>query len=346
MRTVELDPDRADDHEQLAERHPGRDEPVQAIESRRRGDESLLPDGAEASRGPGRALREDTRPDVTSGSDPSRQGGQPNEVEAHFSSAYLVAGVDNRESSPLDDAFGLASGVAALVPDPALTRAKRGLSELARGRAADAATQFQQAVSLHPDLGILHHYLGDALRALDRLGEARAAYLRAIRLNPDSSLSLFHIGVTLRLEGRLDDALRWHQFAVEIEPDNASFWEELAELHLKRDEADKAVECWQRVLELVPTGRVDARVALGAALQDDGRPDEAMEEYEVALRTYPNSSQIHFAISGILEEQGDLSQAESEVAHGDPVATTVSWRLWPPGVHAEGEAPRRRPENH
>ena len=63
----------------------------------------------------------------------------------------------------------------------------------------------------------------------------------------------------------MEDALKWHELAAEKEPDNPEFWDELADLHLKRDEADKAVECRQRLLSLLPPERVDARFDLRRA---------------------------------------------------------------------------------
>ena len=76
----------------------------------------------------------------------------------------------------------------------------------------------------------------------------------------------------MRLEGSLGDALKWHMLAVEMEPDNRYFWEELADLHQKRDESDKAVECRRRVLELAPADEAQAHIELGWALQEDGGP--------------------------------------------------------------------------
>ena len=52
-----------------------------------------------------------------------------------------------------------------------------------------------------PDLAVLHHNLGNALRLLGRTVEARAAYLKAIRLDPGIKLSHVHIAMTLKGEG-------------------------------------------------------------------------------------------------------------------------------------------------
>ena len=68
--------------------------------------------------------------------------------------------------------FDVPAGLAAMEPAPALRRARRGLSLLARGQAAEALPHFQEAVRLRPDEAALHHHLGHALRVLGRTGEA------------------------------------------------------------------------------------------------------------------------------------------------------------------------------
>ncbi len=115
------------------------------------------------------------------------------------------------------------------------------------------------------------------------------------------------------LEGSLNEALRWQTLAVEIEPDNPRLWAELAELHLRCDEPGECVECRRRILELGPADRVGALINLGWALQEDGRPYEAIEQYLIARDIRPGSAPVHFVLGGAYEEQGRMAEAESEL---------------------------------
>ena len=135
--------------------------------------------------------------------------------------------------------------------------------------------------------------------------------MRAIRLEPGLAISHLRIGLTLHLKGHLAEALPWYKVAVEIEPDNPGFWEELAGLYQKRDESDKAVACWRRVLELSPEAETRVRTELGSALQQDGRPEEALEQFLVAREGKPDSALAHFSIGGVYEVLGRMSDAES-----------------------------------
>ena len=232
-------------------------------------------------------------------------------IRPNFAPAHTNAGLVLQELGRLKDAMAHFRCAIRLSPDCSVTRTSLGLALLACDHAAEAFTHFQEAVRLRPDLAVVHHNLGNSLRLLGRTVEARASYLKAIRLDPGITLSYRHIGITLRLEGALVEALRWCKLAAEMEPDNPQLWAELADLHQKLDEADRAVECRRRVLELSTADNVGTRIDLGWALQEDGRPDEAMEQYRLAQRLRPDWAQPYFALSGVHEEQGDMAEAEA-----------------------------------
>jgi len=234
-------------------------------------------------------------------------------IQADFSPAHTNAGVLLREDGEFEEALGHFRRAVGLSPDCHMSRTNLGLTLLAVGQSDEAFIHFQEAARLRPDLAVFHHNLGNSLRILGRPAEARASYLKAIRLDPGLTLSYLHIGLTLQLEGFLGDAARWHKLAVEMEPNNPGLWRELADLHQKRDEPDQAVECRRRVLDLSPGDGAGARIELGWALQEDGRPDEALEQYLMARRMEPESAQVHFALAGVHEERGDMPEAEASV---------------------------------
>ena len=200
-----------------------------------------------------------------------------------------------------------------LCPDSYAARTNLGLVLLESSRAEEALIHLGESVRLAPEEGIAHHNLGNLLRTLGRSVEARASYLKAIRFQPDLALSYFHVGRTLRLEGSLGEALRWHELSVEMEPDNPTFLSELADLYQKREDLDRAIEIRRRILHLTPGNPVDARLELGSALQADGRHPEALEQFLVAQQECSSSPQVHLALGGIYEEQGDMAAAEAEM---------------------------------
>jgi tetratricopeptide (TPR) repeat protein len=228
-----------------------------------------------------------------------------------FFAAHVNAGQALMELGRVDRAIPHFRRAVELAPDSCQARTSLGLALSDRGQNEEALPHLEEAARLGPDLGVAHHNVGHCLRLLGRTLEARASYLRAIRIDPGATLSYLHVGMTLRLEGALHDALRWYKLAVEMEPDNPHLWEELADLHQKRDEPDEAVGCRQRVLDLSPADPLGARIELGWALQEDGRLDEALEQYRIALDSRPNSARVHLALGRAHEELGDMAEAEA-----------------------------------
>lgn len=309
---ADLEPDNPDIWKNLAGLYDELREPDEAFACRRRIGAMTSGVGPAAATSAEQRVGRGVQAGESTDNDAGARGIEELQDGIRSSSETIVVGAGPREFKIYQESIDMSAGLAALGPGPALGLARKGLSLLAREQAAEALSHLQEALLLRPDAAILHHHLGNALRILGRYDAARASYLKAVRLDPDLALSYLHVGITLRLEGLLDEALKWHELAVEREPNNPNFLDDLAELYLKLDQADKAVECRRRLLSLVPPGRVDARLELGAALEDDGRADEAMEQYRIALRTHPYSPQVHLALSGIYEEWGDLSEAESE----------------------------------
>ena len=162
-----------------------------------------------------------------------------------------------------------------------------------------------------PSLALLNHSLGDSLQTQGRYVDARAAYLEALRLNSERAATRLQIGLSLKQEGRLDEALPWLEMAVALTPEDPACWEHLAQLQGERDEPGEAIPCWERVLALSPTEKAATHIALGWALQEEGRLPEARQHYQAAARLEPDSGAALLHLGGVHAETGDLAEAEA-----------------------------------
>jgi tetratricopeptide (TPR) repeat protein len=232
------------------------------------------------------------------------------QLRPDFPAAHNNLGIVLRDLGQPDEALVHFRRAVELAPDFAMARTNLGQLLLDRGQAEEALPHCREAIRLQPDLAALHHNLGNALRTLGRNVEARAAYLEALRLDPNLAVAHAHLGLLLQREGRLGDALSWLKQAVELEPARALYWEYLAELHGEAEAFDQAIPCWERVLTLGPA-RAGPHLALGWALQEEGRLAEAGEHYRTAARLQPDSGLAQLDLGSLLEEQGDLTRAEA-----------------------------------
>jgi len=145
----------------------------------------------------------------------------------------------------------------------------------------------------------VHHLLGVALSLLGQRDRALAEFRRALELNPRYLEALIHQGLVLFEMGRdaeAEDSFRRASASVSpssnglpapIAASLANQHAELADAYAEAGSLDKAVEQYQRALELGP-GFVDLRYRMARLLLESGRSLEAREALEEVLRTRPN----------------------------------------------------------
>jgi tetratricopeptide (TPR) repeat protein len=145
----------------------------------------------------------------------------------------------------------------------------------------------------------VHHLLGVSLSLLGQRERALTEFGRALELNPRYLEALIHQGLVLHEMGRdaeADDSFRRASASVSppssglpapIAASLANQHAELAEAYAEAGALDRAVEQYQRALELGP-GFVDLRYRMARLLLESGRTLEAREALEEVLRTRPN----------------------------------------------------------
>ena len=145
----------------------------------------------------------------------------------------------------------------------------------------------------------VHHLLGVSLSLLGQRERALTEFARALELNPRYLEALIHRGLVLYELGRdaeAEDSFR--RAAASLAPSSnglaapivarlANQHAELADAYAEAGALDRAVEQYQRALELGP-GYVDLRYRMARLLLESGRSLEAREALEEVLRSRPN----------------------------------------------------------
>ncbi len=167
----------------------------------------------------------------------------------------------------------------------------------------------------HHLMGLSYHLLGQPERALDAFG-------RALRLNPRYIEAHVHRGIVLGEIGRAGDAAAAFATAREIASDSRGGWSKhhaqmLANLHAGLGEAyaeagalNEAVEQYQAALRFGPAFH-DLRYRLGRLLLEAGRSLEAREEFERVVRARPNAADARAALGLACYVSGDAASAQA-----------------------------------
>ena len=88
-------------------------------------------------------------------------------------------------------------------------------------------------------------------------------------------------------EARMNEALAAARRAVELDDQDANAYFTLGRVHLARREYELAIDALQQALELNPNLAV-TYCGLGDSLAYEGRLDEAIEQFEMAIRLSPH----------------------------------------------------------
>lgn len=229
------------------------------------------------------------------------------------------------ELGHLEEAEG--SWLRALELDPDLAAAHYGLGHLAlgRGESEAAVRHLERAVALQPNAGRGHHTLGLAYRDLgevDRAAEHLAlggateytlgdALTEEIGLLPTGSQALVRLALMAVLGGEMEVAIRLLEQAVERDSASAFARRNLAVALEDAGRPDEALVSYRRLVELEPDDAI-AHHALGRLELAAGAIDPAFAHLRRAVELAPDYKQARYTLATALERSGRLAAAVAE----------------------------------
>ena len=164
----------------------------------------------------------------------------------------------------------LKSGLASGLSDPLLW--------YQLGLAAGDPADFEQALSLDPDMAEAHDALGEQWAASGNLAPAEREFRAALRVEPDLPSALSNLAHALAARGNLPEAAWYFERALRRSPNDA-----------------------------------DVRVNCAATLTGLHRPDDALRQLQAALQLRPNFGLAHLNAAAILAARGDTAAARTHL---------------------------------
>lgn len=275
---------------------------------------------------------------------------RPSNPRAHFNVGLLLAA--QGDAIGAEKSFRAAN---ALDPRNAEVHLNLGLLLAAQHRLPDAIAAFTDAVRLAPDSLVAHTSLGHLLLLDHRAAEAIPHYTAALRSDPSSAAAHYHLANALAQAGQSAGAVAHYEDALRLRPDYADAHHNLAALlaslgrtadaqpHLaaaarldpspaptsaranpevearnnrgnallKSGHTNEAITEFESALRLQPDS-VPVRINLGNALAEAGRVPDAIKSYEEAIRLQPASVDAHFALGNIFAQSNRLAPAAAE----------------------------------
>lgn len=198
-----------------------------------------------------------------------------------------------------------------------------GVSAWKRDDYEGALDQFREVLSLHPDFPDVHNKIGLCLAMLGKWGQALDELDEAVRLAPTYSEAHLNRAIVLNSLGRFEEAERAFRRAGELErrdrgpiPSDignriAIAHSRLGEMYLVADEPQRAVEQFERALDVRPDF-LDIRANLAEALMEVGDLDRARSELEDVLDRNPDLTGARLRLGLVHKRQGREEEAVRE----------------------------------
>ncbi len=182
-------------------------------------------------------------------------------------------------------------------------------------RVVEAEAHFLKAISLKPKDAKAHNDLGLLLSSNDsRKAEAIGQYLEAI--NCDPSFVEAHVNLAFLLSGfpdKLQSAVAEYEVALKLDPSQAMAHNNVANLLASMPEGQaKAIGHFETALRLKPD-YAEAHNNLANVLNKiPDRVDEAIKHYRAAIFAQPDYVEAHYNLAATLGNQGRLNEAAEQ----------------------------------
>jgi tetratricopeptide (TPR) repeat protein len=198
---------------------------------------------------------------------------------------------------------------------PAHARAHNnlGLALISRGRRAEAARQFQEALRADAGYGNAHDNLATVLLQDGAVDAAMAEYRKALACNPGLARAHLNLGTTLTGLGEFGEAADHLRAACRLTPNNPQAHGGLGRALQGLGKWDEAAAAYRQAVALQPAN-ARYRRGLGFVLGRLGRAEEAKREYAESLRLDPGWPQASLRHAWALATDPDPARRNGAAA--------------------------------
>lgn len=143
-----------------------------------------------------------------------------------------------------------------------------------------------------------------------KFDEAEEQIELALEMEPEHARAISALGALAAAQGDKEKAEAYYRQAIEIDPGSTgpSAYVELANMFLYSLEHEKAREAFNQAIELDKLNGA-AHLGLGSILVEEDKLDDAMEEFEVAVRYMPNHPSLLASLAMLYDKQHQADKA-------------------------------------
>ena len=220
-------------------------------------------------------------------------------------------GVDAASKGDMSQALSWYDRSLALYPAQPEAHMLRGEALMAQRRFDDAAREFDSAVAVNPgDVRTAvraDHARAKLAVARGRLDEAARLYAQVLIAEPRLEAARLEYAMVLRRLNHPEQAIDQYQKAIEQNPDSVAARTALAEMLFGAGYLNDAMVMMAQAIEIEPDPRL--RNNYGVMLMKAGRPSDAAGQFTAAINDQPDFADAYDGLGAALEAQGRRDDA-------------------------------------
>jgi Flp pilus assembly protein TadD len=174
------------------------------------------------------------------------------------------------------------------------------------GRTKDAVVEYRRAIALKPAHARAHNNLALALVELGELDDAASHFKQSLAVEPKAEI-YSDLGFIMVQLGKADEARGHFLKALALDPESTSAHFNLAATFAQGGQYREAESHYRKALPGRPTA--ETHNGLGFVLARQGRPDEAVAEFEQAIAANAKFAPAYNNLAETLAGQGKLDAA-------------------------------------
>lgn len=169
-----------------------------------------------------------------------------------YAKAHYNLGIIFKEQNKLDDATESFQRAIACDPNYAKAHNNLGMVFKEQGKLDEALASFQKAIACDPRCAPVYNNMGIVLKNLKKLKEAVSAYAKAIDLDPNYADAYANLGIALKEQNRVDVAITAFRHAIAVDPKHTQAYYNMGGALEEQGKTQEAIAAYQRTVELDP----------------------------------------------------------------------------------------------
>ncbi len=168
-----------------------------------------------------------------------------------------------------------------------------------------AIAKLTAVVGMQPNNSEAYNLLGVCYDEKGQFQEAQNEYKKAAKLEPINARFLNNLGYSYYLSGNDKQAIKWYQKAVKFTPDDKRVQNNLGLAYGRKGDFTKAKAEFVKAV-----GEHGALLNMGYLFSQQGRYQQAIEQFEAALKLQPNSTVAMSNLAQVYDRVGRARDAE------------------------------------